>query len=252
MAELRRDFLPDDLLAAKRDCGIEGVVSVQARQSIEETQWLIELAEANSFIRGVVGWVPLCEPDVAQPLERWTHHSVLKSIRHVVQDELDGFMDNSAFDAGVKQLGRYDLAYDILIFARQLEEAIRLVDRHPSQRFVLDHIAKPIIESSATDPQWESAIVELAKRENVACKFSGVATEVRDSDWTIDKIRPYWDVVLNAFGPGRLMFGTDWPVCLLRTGYKQWFDTCTSLASGLSVEEKEQFWGSTATHWYKL
>ncbi len=177
MGVLKRDYLPQDLRKAADDAGVHGVVSVQARQSIEETDWLLRFAHEYELVLGVVGWAPLASPDVQQIIEHWTHHGWLKSIRHVVQDEPDGFLDADDFNKGVDVLHRYDLAYDLLIYGRQLKEAIRFVDRHPDTRIVLDHIAKPTISSQAFDTNWATDLRELASRKNVACKFSGVVTE---------------------------------------------------------------------------
>lgn len=253
MSTLRRDFTPADLLQVIEPAGIEGVVSVQARQTIEETEWLLELAANHDFIRGVVGWLPLARPDVGGELERCSHFSKLRSVRHVVQDEADdGFILGDDFNRGVSQLKDYDLVYDILIYAKHLPNTLLFVDRHPQQPFVLDHIAKPTIQSGAFDEQWARGVQELSKRPHVTCKFSGLVTEVRDAEWSVDTLRPYWDVVLEAFGPSRLMFGSDWPVCVLRSEYARWVDAAEQLSAKLSSVERQDLWGQTAIRAYGL
>lgn len=252
MKILRQDYLPERLREEAQTSGVSGVVSVQARQSVEETDWLIKFAQQYDIVRGIVGWAPLAQDGVQSLLENWSHFGWLKSVRHVVQDEPDGFFDAADFNRGVDLLRRYDMAYDILIYARQLPETIAFVDRHPNSRFILDHIAKPTIQKAQFDQEWEKNLRELAKRKNVACKFSGVATEVRDDAWDLHLVQPYWDVAWESFGPDRLMYGSDWPVCLLKTDYKRWVETCEALVSKCSADEQANFWHLTATNWYQL
>lgn len=210
MSMLHRDFTPADLSSTLKLTGIDRVVSIQARQTVEETRWLIQLAEENEFIRGVVGWVPLAEERVSQVLDGFVDSPWLKGVRHVVQNEPDDrFILSDEFNRGVARLMDYNLVYDILIFARQLSPTIEFVDRHPNQPFVLDHIAKPTISSTEIDENWQLNIRELSHRENVTCKFSGLVTEVRDDEWSVDVLRPYCDTVVEAFGPERLMYGSD-------------------------------------------
>jgi len=253
MSVLRRDFGPIDLKQVMIESEIDRVISVQARQTVEETRWLIELAKQNAFIAGVVGWVPLASSEVAQDLESLSVNKELKAVRHVVQDEPDDrFILGEAFNRGVALLKQFNLVYDILIYPGQLPASIEFVDQHPNQQFVIDHIAKPTIDSRHFDEAWEKNLRELARRENVACKFSGVVTEVRDSEWTVDQIRPYWDVALEAFGTDRLMYGSDWPVCLLKSDYRRWALTVEGLASELSSSGQTAFWGGNAMRWYNL
>lgn len=247
MSVLRRDFLPADLQAVMAETGIDGVISVQARQSVEETRWLLELAETHDFIKAVVGWLPLADSNVREEIEHWSHAQKLRAVRHVVQDEPDdAFILGKEFNAGVAHLKDYGLVYDILIFAKHLTNSIKFVDQHPEQQFVLDHIAKPTIRSAEFDTQWKVDMLELAKRPNVYCKFSGVATEVRDEAWDVELIQPYWEVALEAFGTERLMYGSDWPVCLLRSEYARWVEAVSQLAGSLSADEQERFWGANA------
>jgi len=232
MAMLRRDFLP----AATEGVG---VVAVQACHTVAETEWLLRLADENPFILGVVGWTPLAQ------LDRLPDHPKLKGIRHVIQDEPDDdFILRDDFNAGIDRLR---IPYDILIYERHLPQTIRFVDRHPNQIFVLDHIAKPRIKDHSLSP-WRENITELAKRENVYCKVSGMVTEADHRTWTPQDLQPYFDTVLTAFGPQRLMFGSDWPVCLVATSYQKWFD----LVLKLSGSEQDRIMGGTAIEAYKL
>jgi len=250
---LQRDFLPTDLKVELTASGIDGVVSVQARQTSEETRALLGYAAVNRWIRGVVGWVPLGDEMLADVLEGLCANRLLRGVRHVVQDEPDDrFMLQPNFVRGISQLAHYNLVYDLLVLPQQLAAAIELVDQFPNQVFVLDHIAKPKIELGSIDTAWRSPFMELAKRENVYCKFSGVITEVRDERWGIETIKPYWDIALEAYGSKRLMFGTDWPVCLLRGSYSQWTEVIAELSSKLSPAELASVWGETAIKAYSL
>ena len=201
MAVLRRDFLPADLERELARAGVDGVVSVQARQTLEETEWLLGLAGQHAFIKGVVGWVELVNPGVGAVLERLVKNPKLKAVRHVVQGEPDdNFILRDDFNRGVALLAPLGLVYDILIFPRHLKPSIRFVDRHPGQRFVLDHIAKPQIKAGVLEP-WAADIRELARRPNVYCKLSGMVTEADYQRWTEEQLRVCFDVVLEAFGP---------------------------------------------------
>lgn len=262
MQVLRRDFLAADLHDVARTVGVDGCVSVQARQSLAETEALLEIAQHDPLVLGVVGWVPLAADELCDHLDRLGQSPWLKGVRHVVQDEPDDrFLLGAAFNRGVAELRRYGLVYDVLIYARQLPAAIAFADRHPAQPLVLDHIAKPTI-AAEFDHSWETNVRELAKREHVSCKFSGVVTEIRDSttggdpsqrsDWSIDQIRRYWDVALEAFTPKRLMFGSDWPVCLLRTPYARWVETVRELAGSLSSAEQADLFAGNAISVYNL
>ncbi len=250
---LQRDFLPSDLKMVLDGNGIDGVISVQARQCVEETRVLLEFAAANHWIRGVVGWVPLRDERLVEVLDELTSNRILRGVRHVVQDEPDDkFMLRADFVRGVARLASYNLVYDLLVFPRQLAAAIEIVDQFPDQVFVLDHIAKPKIEVGKIDSAWHVPFKELAKRANVYCKFSGVITEVRDDRWSIETIKSYWDIALEAYGAKRLMFGTDWPVCLLRGSYHQWTTCVAELSSRLSDAEQSSFWSQTAIDAYSL
>ncbi|MEZ6086705.1 MAG: amidohydrolase family protein [Pirellulaceae bacterium] len=270
MTPLRRDFGPGELQEALDAGGISAAISVQARQTVEETQWLLDFAQryrakglggekrkpANqepACLAGVVGWVPLLSDRVDDVLEPLHQNELLRGVRHVVHDEPDDrFLLREDFNRGIDRLQGYGLAYDILIFGKHLPVTIEFVDRHPNQTFILDHIAKPTIKAGSFDTRWAEGIRELAKRNHVWCKFSGVVTEVRDESWDIETIRPYWETSLEAFSAERLMFGSDWPVCLLRSSYQRWCETVDELASELSSEEQLKFWSSNAMQAYGL
>jgi L-fuconolactonase len=251
MAVIRRDFLPADLERAIGDGGVDGVISVQARQTVEETQWLLDLTGRHDFIRGVVGWAPLASPTVERDLGRFASHPKLKGVRHVLQAEADGYMLGREFNEGIAKLRRHGLVYDILITESQLPAAIELVDRHPSQTFVLDHVAKPRIRKNILSP-WRENIRDLARRANVFCKISGMVTEADYHAWTPAQLRPYVDTVLECFGPKRLMFGSDWPVCLVACGYRRWVDLVKEFIATLSPGERACILGETAQRAYRL
>ena len=251
MVAIRRDFLPADLKRAASGTGISGVVSVQARQSTRETAWLLELASNDPFISAVVGWVSLASPGIEAELERLAGETKLRGVRHVLQDEADDYMLQPAFDRGLGALRGRRLVYDILVFERQLPAAIALVDRHPDQVFVLDHVAKPRIRDGVLEP-WRTHVRELARRPNVYCKLSGMVTEADHRSWTVEQLRPYVETVVEAFTPERLMFGSDWPVCLLACGYGRWIDAVRGLLAHLSQTEQQQILGGTACRAYRL
>jgi L-fuconolactonase len=252
MSSIRRDFLPANLAAATARAGIDSVISVQARQTEEETRWLLELATANAFIAGVVGWLPLCSEEALRSIESFAAHPKLVGLRHVIQGEPDpAFILRPDFNRGVALLKTFDLTYDVLVVERQLPAAIEFVDRHPQQRFVLDHMAKPRIREGRLSP-WRENLRELARRPNVWCKLSGVVTEADYGSWTEDSIRPYLETALEAFGPKRLMFGSDWPVCLVACDYLRWSAVASRFVATLSCDEQEQFWYLNAETAYAL
>ena len=252
MEAIRRDFLVPELQGLMHEGRIDGVVTVQARQTLAETDWLLELAEHHDFMRAVVGWVPLADRAIGAILERYAAHPKLKAVRHIVQDEPDdSFILRKDFNAGVSLLKQFGLRYDILIFERHLPQAIEFVDRHPNQTFVLDHIAKPRIKDRALSP-WHERIKELAKRENVYCKLSGLVTEADWNRWTEADLKPYIETVLECFGAKRLMFGSDWPVALLACGYGKWVGIIEHAISALSPSEQRLILGGTAKSAYGL
>jgi L-fuconolactonase len=252
MPAIRRDFFPADLEAEIRAVGVEGAISVQARQSLEETRWLLELAGGSDFIKGVVGWIPLAAADVRAQLDALSGEAMLVGIRHIVQDEPDeNFILGEDFNRGVAALKEYQLAYDILVYERHLPQAAEFVDRHPQQVFVLDHLAKPRAKENELEP-WRTNIRRMAERPNVYCKLSGLATEADWQHWTEPQLRPYLEAALEAFGPQRLMFGSDWPVCLLAATYRRWHDLVAEFCSRLSISEQARIFGGTAIEAYGL
>ena len=251
MQAIRRNYYPADFAPQLRAAGVDGTVVVQARQTVEETLQLLEHTHRHRFIKGVVGWVPLTDPKVARLLEQLQEDKALKGVRHVLQGEPDSYMAGPAFNAGLAAVAARGLSYDLLVKAPQLPAAIALVDRHPELPFVLDHIAKPVI-AGPPPPEWRRHIAELARRPNVCCKFSGLVTEVPDFAWTPALLWPYFDVVLEAFGANRLMFGSDWPVCLVAVEYPPWFRFMASCVTGLSPDERNHILGGTATRFYRL
>ncbi len=251
MAELCRDFLVPDLEEALDSAHVDGTVAVQARQTLEESDWLVSAAKQSPAVLGVVGWLPLASPGLDQHLERLAAEPYFKGVRHVVQGEPDGFLDTPAFNTGIARLRAFDLVYDILIFAGQLPEAIRFVDRHPAQPFVLDHVAKPRIAANEID-SWREEIRDLARRPNVTCKLSGMVTEADPHDWIPDLLHPFAEVVLDAFGAGRLMIGTDWPVLTIGCEYARWWSVVEEWIAPLSATERAQILGGTAARVYGL
>ncbi len=251
MAVLRRDFLPTDAAPLLESAGIDGVVAVQADQSEAETDFLLGLAAAHPFILGVVGWVDLRASDLADRLARWKGQPLLKGFRHIAQAEPDDFLARDEVVAGVTELGRWGYSFDLLVYPHQLDAAERLVARVPGVRFVLDHCAKPPIGGDGLGA-WQAGLVRLASHPHVSCKLSGLVTEVRTAEWDATDIVPILDAALEAFGPDRLMFGGDWPVCLLRASYGEVADTVLRWTEALGVDDRDAILGGTARRAYRL
>lgn len=253
-SRLAQDYLLPELGQVASTAGIEGTVVVQARQTLEESEWLLSLAGKSALIRGVVGWVPLVDPSVRQPLERFLGHEKFKGVRHVLQDEADGYFHRDDFHRGLSVLPELGLSFDLLVYQRQLPTAILLVDRQPNLRIIVDHIAKPVIRNGQIDPEWRAGMRELAKRENVTgVKISGLPTEVVDGALDEATFAAYFHEVLSLFGPERLMFGTDWPVCLLRLeSYQAWADIARDFVSGLTGDEAGGILHGNASRIYHL
>jgi L-fucono-1,5-lactonase len=253
MGALKRDYLPDELAPQLRAAGFDGTVAVQARQTIEETEFLLALADRHpDIVKGVVGWVDLCSPGVRAQLERFARHPRLVGVRHVVHDEPDDrFMLRPDFRRGVAELAAFDLAYDLLLFPRHLPVASSLVDEFPEQRFVLDHIAKPAIRDGLLSP-WREDLRRLSDRPHVFCKLSGMVTEAKWTGWRPEDFRPYLDVVLDAFGPGRVMIGSDWPVCTLAGDYRATMRVVTDYALGLPEDARDALLGGNCARFYRL
>jgi len=252
MASLRRDFLPNDLKTELERNGFQGSVAVQARQTLEETRWLLELAKDASFILGVVGWVDLRSPNVRSQLEAFAGNPKLVGIRHIVQSEPnDRFLLQAEFLRGISLLEEFDLAYDILIYPKHLPLTAEFVRRFPRQRFVLDHLAKPLIKSGSLRP-WERGMRELGTFPNVFCKLSGLVTEDDWQKWKPEHIAPYMDVAFESFGPRRLMIGSDWPVCTLAASYTRAIDLVESYLSQHATDVQEATLGGNAQQFWKL
>lgn len=249
---LRRDFLPADLEAELAAAGIGGTIAVQAQQNIDETGWLLALADRYPFLQGVVGWAPLIDIKVAATLEQLAVHPKLRAIRHVLHDEADDYyMLREDFNRGVAELKHFGLAYDILIFERHLPQTIEFVDRHPNQVFIVDHLAKPRVRDGLVSP-WRENMRELARRPHVYCKVSGLATEADHTGWSEQQLLSYMDIVLETFGAKRVLFGSDWPVCLLAIGYRKWAEIVSKFAGRLTEEERERVWSASAREAYRL
>ena len=255
MDVLKRDFGPSDLEKEIREAGIDGVISVQARTDPAENEFLLQFAGNNDFIKGVVGYVDLTHPGVAEQLtELSLKHKKFIGVREVLQGmDDDAYCLRKDFNRGIALLHDHGLVYDVLIFHRHLPNAIKFVDQHPLQSFVLDHIAKPAIENTIPDPAWIKNMKSLGEREHVSCKISGMVTEVTgQKTWSPELLKPYFEVAWEAFGPRRLLFGSDWPVCLLRCGYIEWVNAVTTWTESLSNSEQEAFWGGNAIRIYKV
>jgi L-fuconolactonase len=252
MAALRRDFLPKDLMKEMSAAGIDGAVAVQARQTMEETRWLLDQADACEAIRGVVGWAPIAGEDFPEVMEEFEDRPKLKGLRHVIQGEKDeNYILRADFVAGIEAMQGSGLVYDILIFERHLPQTIEFVDEFPEQVFVLDHVAKPLIASGVMQP-WAERMRELGRRENVWCKVSGMVTEAEWGAWNLETLRPYLDVAVEAFGVERLMAGSDWPVCLVAAEYGRWFEVLREYFAGFSETERDAVFGETAMEVYGL
>jgi L-fuconolactonase len=249
---LAQDQLLDHLNAATTAAGVDGTVVVQARQTLAESQWLLGLALRSDLIQGVVGWVPLIDRDVESALSRLATHSKFKGVRHVLQEEPDSYFLRDDFHRGLALLPDLELRYDLLIFQRQLPVAIQLVDRQPDLGIIIDHIAKPEIRKGKVDPVWKAGMAELAKRDNIlGVKISGMVTEVIDPQIDHATLRAYFEETFELFGADRLMFGTDWPVCLLRIdSYQSWADTVRTFVSSLALDEQQMILHDNASRVY--
>ena len=247
---LRRDFLPDHLGPLQDESGFDGSIAVQARQMIEETRWLLDIADSSPMVRGVVGWVDLRSDRLPDQLEEFDGRSKLCGVRHIVHDEPDDeFVLGAEFRRGVSALASHNLTYDLLLFPRHLDPAIKLVSEFPNQPFVIDHIAKPNIAEGILSP-WREDIAEIARRENVYCKLSGMVTEAGSGPWNYEMFVPFLDVILEAFGPDRCMIGSDWPVCTLAGGYSDVTNIVRRYTEKLMREERNKVLGDTCRRFY--
>lgn len=251
MKVLQRDYDPIELKRIYDDHNVESCVAVQARGIIEETDFLLNLAKQNQFIKGVVGWFDLRDDWVEESLETYSDSPLLKGVRHIVQSEPVGFLDRDDFRMGISLLEKYNLVYDILIFPAHLPESIRLVKDYPNQIFVVDHMAKPNIQGKEID-QWRRDIKQLASFDNVYCKVSGLVTEAKWNNWTPEDFSPYLETAVEAFGVNRLMFGSDWPVCLLAASYSQVLSLVENYFLAFSENERSALFRYNAENVYSL
>jgi L-fuconolactonase len=249
---LKRDYAPEDLLPLMKACGFEGTVAVQARTMLEETRWLLELAESYPFIKGVVGWADLCDAGLAKYIARYADNPLFCGIRTGLRYDSPDIQNLDAdFLVGMAVLGEYDTAFDILIRPAQLKSACALAELFPNQVFVLDHIANPPISEHVLDP-WTADMRRLASYPNVYCKVSGMVTRADHDNWRKDDILPYLNVVYEAFSAERLMIGSDWPVCTQAATYQQTMDIVLDFVANLSSDEQEAVLGKTAARAYNL
>lgn len=252
MSRLRRDFMPEELISQLHANQVDGSIAVQADQSEEETLFLLELAGRYAEIQGVVGWVDLRSAAIRQRLEYFSSFRKLVGFRHIVQAEPDDrFMLRKDFCSGLACLQEFHFTYDILIYAKQLETAVELVRMFPEQPFVLDHLAKPPVKSGELD-RWAERMHELAAAKNVWCKLSGLMTEAEWGRWSSEQFQPYFEVALQSFGPDRLMFGSDWPVCLLSGTYSQAKHLVSEAIHPLTVEQQAKIFCLNAMRFYGL
>ncbi len=252
MRILRRDYLPDELETTLKEEGFDGCISVQARQSLQETKWLLQLADQYSWIKGIVGWVDLCSPGIENELESIARNKKLVGIRHVLHDETDDyFMLKPEFKNGLRCLEKFGLTYDLLLFPKHLKIAASLLEEFPDQPFVIDHISKPLIRQGFMEP-WSTNIRHIASYPNVYCKLSGMVTEADPNNWCQETFNSYLDVVFEAFGPDRLMIGSDWPVCLLGGNYNRVTSIVRNYISNLDPESINKIMGENCKTFYKL
>ncbi len=252
MGAIRKDFLPGDLKNTLEAAGFGGTVAVQADQSESETEFLLGLSEAFEFIQGVVGWTNLRSPAVYERLELYSQFEKMKGFRHIVQTEPAGFLLDPQFIRGVRQLAAFDFTYDLLIYPHQLEEACQFAGQLPDNPLVIDHLAKPAIKTGHDLADWKKYMKILAGYPNVCCKLSGMVTEADWKTWTPETFYPYLDEMLEAFGPDRLLYGSDWPVCLVAATYEEVAGIVHSWASRLSAQEQEAVFGKNAIRFYQL
>lgn len=251
MQVIRKDFLPQDLQPILKQNNIDGCIAVQADQSETETEFLLRCAQTNPFIKGVVGWVDLLKNNVEDRLAHYSQNNLFKGVRHIVQAEANDFMLREDFQNGISKLEQFNLTYDILVFPPQLKAAIALVNKFPNQKFVLDHIAKPYIKDGKIDG-WKQDIQELAKTPNVHCKVSGMVTEADLTGFETSDFIPYLDVVFEAFGTDRILYGSDWPVCLLAATYHEQLNIVQHYVADFSSKDQEKIMGLNAGSFYNL
>ena len=252
MSLIRKDFMPSDLKKVYNKNKIDGCIAIQAEQTLEETNFLLDLSKENTFIKGIVGWVDLRASNIDNTLEHYSNYKKIKGFRHIVQNEEDhNFLLRPEFLRGISYLEKYNYVYDILIFPHQLETTLEFVKKFPNHKFIIDHIAKPYIKDGLYD-EWARLMLEISKYENVFCKISGMITEADYNLWTPEQITPYMDLILTSFGSKRILFGSDWPVCLVAGSYKKVKELVTNFISKLSENEKTNIMGKNAINLYNI
>ena len=251
MKVLQKDFLPRDLKPVLEKNNVNGVIAVQADQSENETEFLIELSENNAFIKGIVGWVDFQNENIENKLLYYSKFPFIKGFRHIVQAESPGFLKNEKFLNGIELLKKFNFTYDILIYEKQLEETIEFVNKFPEQKFIIDHCAKPDIKNKSIK-NWKKGIEEISKNRNIYCKLSGLTTEANWTTWKESDFQPYFDIVFGSFGIDRLVFGSDWPVALISGGYFKWKNLLENYMHGFSKEDKEKVFERNAIEFYNL
>ena len=251
MEVIRKDFLPKDLKPILEENAVDGCIAVQADQSETETEFLLACAEQNPFIKGVVGWVDLIAENLEDRLKHYAANPLFKGVRHIVQAEKDDYLFREDVQGGISKLSKYNLAFDILVFPQQLPAAIELVEKFPEQTFVLDHIAKPNISAPMTET-WKANITALSKFENVSCKLSGMVTETKDFAFADEDFAPFMDHVFSSFGANRILFGSDWPVCLLAADYTKVKTLISDYLDKHSLKARAQVLGINAIKIYNL
>jgi L-fuconolactonase len=251
MKKIQRDFLPDHLLPVLKTNGFDGCVTVQVDQTEEENNFLLSIAKQNSFVKGLVGWVDLKGDTLDERLQYYKQFSIIKGFRHIVQGEQKGFLQDQKFIQGVKKLAHYGFTYDLLIYHYQLPESLEFVAQVPDVKIVVDHIAKPSIRSGEKT-HWELNMAALSTFPNVFCKMSGMVTEANWTGWKKDDFYPYMDEVFESFGAKRILYGSDWPVCLVAATYEQQLEIVTTHINSLSANERDQIMGRNAINFYNL
>ncbi len=251
MSRIRRNFLPADLFPLLQDAKIDGCIAVQAEESLRETDFLLDLASQNEWIKGVVGWADLKSEQLDEVLDLYADSSRLVGFREVLQARDPRYMLQEEFVRGVQKIGKRGYSYDILIFPNHLSAALELVKKCPDQRFVIDHLAKPYIKDGEWK-EWKKGMAPLAERELVHCKVSGMITEADWQNWTPAQLFPYLEIALELFGPDRLMYGSDWPVCLVAGEYEHYWQVIEDFTASLSPSEKNKILGETAAGFYRI
>jgi L-fuconolactonase len=251
MSVLRRDLLPSDFASILSQHNVSGTIAVQADQSEDETMFLLELARQNDFIKGVVGWVDLRSVALREKLGAYKNYPALKGFRHIVQSEPKGFILEPAFVSGVNSLAEFGFTYDLLVYHHQLPEALQFASNTTNVKIVLDHIGKPSIRT-AEKTHWELDLAALSTFPNIYCKLSGLVTEANWKDWTYEEIEPFIDEVFESFGVDRIMYGSDWPVCLVAGSYGDQLSIVQRYISRLTEAEKRKVLGENAKRFYNL